>query len=158
MFREKLISLVRDTVETLGFILIECLWIYGKSRSTLRTVIHHMERNISTQDCEKVSRVLSQRLDLEELIDGAYQMVVESPGVEREIGRHKEYKYFLGRPIRVVVKKPADYGMKDNVIIGQLETADETGIVLKTGENTLTIPFTDISKANLYFELKKYLS
>ncbi|OHD53289.1 MAG: hypothetical protein A2014_06315 [Spirochaetes bacterium GWF1_49_6] len=157
MFREKLNKLVSETVETLGFIPLECLWVFGKSRSTLKVVIHHRERDISSTDCEKVARVLSQRLDVDDLIAGAYQLVVESPGLEREIGHKKEYTYFTGRPVRVVVKNPANYGMKDNIIIGDLEAYDGTELKLKVKGGEMTIPVADISKAELYLDIKKYL-
>jgi ribosome maturation factor RimP len=157
MFREKLNKLVLETVETMGFIMVECLWVYGKASSTLRVVIHHKERDISTNDCEKVSRVLSQRLDLEDFIGGSYHLTVESPGLEREISHKKEYAHFTGRAVRVVVKNPADYGLKDNVIIGNLEAYDGSELRVKSDDKELTIPLTDISKAQLYLDIKKYL-
>ncbi|MDD4377157.1 MAG: ribosome maturation factor RimP [Eubacteriales bacterium] len=55
------------------------------------------EEYVSTDDCEKVSRFLSVKLDEIDPIDQNYYLEVSSPGMDRSLIEEKHYKRFSGK-------------------------------------------------------------
>ena len=53
---------------------------------------------VTIDDCEAVSRELSDKLDEVDPIEGEYNLEVQSPG-ERNLRKDKEYNYFKGRDV-----------------------------------------------------------
>ncbi|MGI6204764.1 MAG: ribosome maturation factor RimP [Anaerovoracaceae bacterium] len=105
------------------------------------------ERYVGTDDCEKVSRYLSDRLDEEGMIPQKYYLVVSSPGMDRELVTQEHYRRYTGRVVDVSLYRPVN-GTKS--VTGVLEEADENGIVIKddSGE-TLALPKDNIAKTKL---------
>ncbi len=61
--------------------------------------------SVSTDDCEIVSRYLSQRLDEEDPIEQNYYLEVSSPGLDRPLLSEKDYIRFAGEPVEVSLYK-----------------------------------------------------
>ncbi len=59
------------------------------------------EQYIDTDDCELVSRYLSERLDEEDPIEQNYYLEVSSPGMDRALIKEADFKRFAGKPIDV---------------------------------------------------------
>lgn len=78
----------------------------GKDRF-LRVYIDKMqepgeeEKYVDTDDCELVSRFLSEKLDEEDPIEENYYLEVSSPGLDRTLFKEKDYKRFAGREVEV---------------------------------------------------------
>ena len=107
-------------------------------------------KGISTDDCELVSRYLSEKLDEEEIIDKSYYLIVSSPGMDRPLLRDEHYKRYEGAMIDVSLYKGFE-GKKNHS--GTLKERTETDLVMtiegKDGEETLTIPRDIVSKVRL---------
>ena len=56
---------------------------------------------VSIEDCELVSRYLSERLDEEDLIEENYFLEVSSPGLDRPLLKDSDYVRFAGRQVDV---------------------------------------------------------
>ncbi|HBC97665.1 MAG TPA: ribosome maturation factor RimP, partial [Clostridium sp.] len=65
----------------------------------LRIYIDKEQGNISLQDCEKVSRTVSDILDREDPIKVSYYLEVSSPGVERKLYTDEHLKRYIGRDV-----------------------------------------------------------
>lgn len=87
---------------------------------------------VSIDQCENVSRALSDVLDTKDPIPQAYMLEVTSPGIDRPLKRDKDFKRFMGRDIDIGLYKPLN-GSK--IITGKL-LAYEDGVitVLADGE------------------------
>lgn len=72
----------------------------------LRVIIDKPE-GVTIDDCENMSRALSDRLDEEDPIEGSYNLEVQSPG-ERTLRRDSEYEYFSGRDVEVKLYQASD--------------------------------------------------
>ena len=59
------------------------------------------ERYVGTDDCEKVSRHLGERLDELDPIDRNYYLEVSSPGLERTLYKEKDYQRQTGKEVEV---------------------------------------------------------
>lgn len=61
---------------------------------------------VSIDQCEGVSRLLSDALDSTDPIDKAYMLEVSSPGIDRPLKRDKDFERFMGREIDIGLYKP----------------------------------------------------
>lgn len=93
----------------------------------LRVFIDKPESSVSLDDCEAVSRPLSDALDEADPIAEGYYLEVSSPGLERQLKRQKDFDRFNGEDIQVKLFK---------AISG---TKQLTGKLLSRTEETLTV-------------------
>jgi len=104
-------------------------------------------------DCTKVSRGISPALDEGDLIDGAYNLEVSTPGMERPLQREKDFAYFAGCEARIKL-----YGMDGRRRLKVRLTGASGGVVhaqLDSGEEQ-HILLDDIERANLVLDLDQY--
>lgn len=112
---------------------------------------------ISTEDCEKVSRFLSEKLDEADPIEQNYYLEVSSPGMDRPLVKPEHYERYVGEEVEIRLYKAMD-GVKN--IQGILESFDrENGVATvkaqiprkggKTEEIVYELALSDIAKANL---------
>ena len=66
------------------------------------------EKRIGTDDCEKVSRYLSERLDELDPIEKKYYLEVSSPGIDRALLKDKDYLRYSGKEVEVSLYKALD--------------------------------------------------
>lgn len=60
---------------------------------------------VDTDDCEKVSRLLSEKLDELDPIEQNYYLEVSSPGMDRELLTPKHFEKFTGKLVEVKLYK-----------------------------------------------------
>ena len=65
-------------------------------------------RYISTDDCEMVSRRLTEKLDEEDPIEQNYYLEVSSPGLDRTFIKESDYTRFRGRAVEISLYKALD--------------------------------------------------
>lgn len=102
----KLEPLIDNTLMRFGLIPVEVELVKENHRWFLRIFIYSTEREVNLEDCERVSRSLSDFL--EELIPFKYYLEVSSPGIERKIKANKEYLIFKGKDINLKLKEAVD--------------------------------------------------
>lgn len=95
----------------------------------LRVYIDRLEDGIYIDDCEAVSRALSDALDEADPISEGYYLEVSSPGVERQLKRQEDFDRFRGEKISVKLFKAVE-GTKQ--LIGLLKNRDAEKLVLET--------------------------
>ncbi|MBR2541124.1 MAG: ribosome maturation factor RimP [Mogibacterium sp.] len=101
---------------------------------------------VSIEECEDVTRFLSDKLDELDLIDRSYNLEVSSPGLDRELIKDTDYVRFAGREVEVKTYEQIS-GKKnfDGVLVGK-----DNGIVtIEVGKDRIEIPENKISKINL---------
>ena len=54
---------------------------------------------MGTEDCEKVSRYLSEQLDREDPVEQNYYLEVSSPGMDRALVNPEHYRRFCGEDV-----------------------------------------------------------
>ncbi len=94
------------------------------------------DSGITLDDCEKVSRPLSDRLDELDPIKGAYELEVSSPGIERIIRRDWHYDKALGEKIYVKLFG-SENGEKE--LTGILKEADKDSFIIGTEKEDIKI-------------------
>lgn len=86
------------------------------------------EDGVSIDDCEAVSRALSDELDREDFIQDAYILEVSSPGLGRQLKRDRHFEKSLMEEVIVKTYKPVD-GVKE--FTGILKAFDGQTITLE---------------------------
>lgn len=105
------------------------------------------EGYIGTEDCEKVSRFLSEKLDEEDPIEQNYYLEVSSPGMDRPLLKREHYERYVGSEVEIRLYKGKD-GSKN--IQGVLESIDgETVTVTDHDNKKWELELSEIAKANL---------
>ena len=104
-------------------------------------------RYISTEDCEKVSRFLSEKLDEADPIEQNYYLEVSSPGLDRPLIRKDHWLRYIGRPVEVRLYRGKD-GKKN--IEGTLDALeDETVWITDETGKQWELGLSEIAKARL---------
>ena len=107
------------------------------------------EGGISLDECELVSRSLSEVLDKEAPIDRNYYLEVSSPGVERKLKTPEHFKRYLGETVDVGLYK-AIGGAKQ--LTGTLKDYDGETVSLEVGGETVAIPQKETTVVHLHFD------
>lgn len=87
------------------------------------------EGGVTIDDCEAVSRALSDELDREDFIEDAYILEVSSPGLGRALKKDKHLQRSLNEKVDIRTYKPIN-GSKD--FCGILKAFDEGTITILT--------------------------
>lgn len=92
------------------------------------------EGGITVDDCELVSRALSDRLDEEDFIPDSYILEVSSPGLGRPLKKDKDFERSLGQKVEVKLFKPIS---KTKELFGILKDYDQEKIEIETGDDVV---------------------
>ena len=147
---EKIEPLIDNTLMRFGLIPVEVELVKENHRWFLRIFIYSNEREVNIDDCENVSRSLSDFL--EELIPFKYYLEVSSPGIERKIKSDKEYLIFKGKDINLKLKQPVDES-GEKQLVAKIEDFDENeGLTVFTykDKKNILIKKDNIISARLY--------
>lgn len=102
---------------------------------------------VSTDDCEKVSRFLSARMDELDPIEQNYYLEVSSPGMDRALLKESDYVRFAGRFVDVALYQGID-GKK--TFFGKLVGIQEGNLVIiDEKENRIELPMEKVAKTKL---------
>jgi len=119
----------------------------GRTRPRLRYFIGQLDDlPVGVERCAAASRALTSWLDESGEFGGEYALEVSSPGIDRRVGRPRDFIRFAGRPVRVKVKTPLD-GQRN--IPGVILRADEKSVTLLVGEAEVTLAYGQVARANL---------
>ena len=94
-------------MEENNFELVDVEYVKEAGTWYLRAYIDK-EGGIAVDDCEVISRRLSDWLDKEDFIDDSYILEVSSPGLGRPLKKEKDYKRSIGREVEVRLYKAID--------------------------------------------------
>ena len=144
---DKVFSIINPIVIDMGYELLGIEYVSSGKHSVLRVYID-CEEGIGVDDCETVSRQVGAIMDVEDLINGQYNLEVSSPGIERPLFVISHYQRFLGHDVCLRTYRPIDGKRKFTGSIGSVgETSNTIELVTELGSVTLDIEL--IEKANL---------
>ncbi|MBP3924280.1 ribosome maturation factor RimP [bacterium] len=149
---EKITPLIENTAMRFGYIPIEIEFVKENHRWFLRIYLYSKEKDVTLDDCEKVTRSLSDFLD--ELIPVKYYLEVSSPGLERKFKSNKEFLIFKNRRISLKLKTPLE-NETEKIFKGEiLDWDDKEGLKFFRFDDgiELQIPPDNIQSAKLYID------
>ena len=113
--------------------------------SKLRLYIDRTE-GVSVDDCAKVSRLVGDVLDVEELLTGGYTLEVSSPGMDRIIFKPSQFEASVGETIDVRLNFPFE-GRKR--IEGVLTGLDDDEAIVQVEEDEFLLPLENVARARI---------
>ncbi|MCX7085868.1 MAG: ribosome maturation factor RimP [Methylococcales bacterium] len=142
---EHLLNLIEPIVEGLGY---ECVGIdYNPHpKHGLLRIYIDSENGILVDDCTKVSHQVSGVLDVEDPIQGNYQLEVSSPGADRPFFKISQFERYVDSSVLVSLFKAINGRKK---ITGRIVKVVDDIITLAEGEQIFEVPFDAMSKARL---------
>jgi ribosome maturation factor RimP len=104
-----LTSLIEPEAERLGLSLVRVAMFGGESDPVLQVMAERPDtRQLAIDDCEALSRRISDRLDEADPIEHAYRLEVSSPGIDRPLTRPADFVDWAGHEARVRLATPID--------------------------------------------------
>lgn len=108
------------------------------------------ENGITIDDCELVSRALSDLLDKNDFIPDSYILEVSSPGLGRQLKKDKHFEKSIGEEVEIKLYKPVN---KRKDFVGILTAFDHDTITIELeDESTMSFKRSDISTVRLTFD------
>jgi ribosome maturation factor RimP len=145
------ISAIAEAAATPAGIEIVEIELKGSGRSHLLRIYIDKPEGVTHTDCELISREVGAALDAEDPIPGSYDLEVSSPGVERKLGKWRDWQRFAGKKVKVVLKEP--FGGNDKHFDGVIARAEDQMVTIDLiGGKQVTFPVDQVDHANLKFE------
>lgn len=149
MYEKNTEEILLPMMEELGFELVDVEYVKEGSTWYLRAYIDK-PGGINIDDCETVSRRLSDILDEKDYIDEAYILEVSSPGLGRPLKKEKDYKRSLGEEVEIRTYRMID---RQKEFTGILKAYDEKTVTIEPdGGTLLTFDKSDIALIRLAFD------
>lgn len=105
------------------------------------------EGGITVDDCELVSRELSDLLDKEDFIPDSYILEVSSPGLGRQLKKDKHFERSIGEEVEIKLYKPIN---KKKEFTGILTGYNQDVIKIQIDDQTeMELPRKDIAMVRL---------
>lgn len=131
-------NLIEPILEKNGFELVDVEYVREGSNWFLRAYIDK-PGGITVDDCETVSRELSELQDKEDYIDESYILEVSSPGLGRQLKKEKDFARSIGEDVEVKLYK----GIKMMRKKKEVSVKEIDGVLTRYDENTVTIEMED---------------
>ena len=145
---EQIAEIVKPIAEELNYDNYHIEYVKESGEYYLRIYIEK-DGGVSLNDCEALSRRVSDVLDEKDPITDAYFLEVSSPGLNRTLFTNEHYTRFIGSEVLVKLTKAIE-GTK--TIKGILKENNETSITVE-GTEEIIIPKDKIKSVNLEGEI-----
>ena len=143
---ETVAALAAPVVEAAGCSLWDVEYVKEAGEWFLRVYIDK-EGGVSIDDCEAVSRPLSDLLDEADPIEGSYTFEVSSAGADRVLKKPEHFRAFLGAEVEVKLYRPRE-GRKE--FVGLLKSYEDGGVTLEVGGKPVDFSKQDLALVRLY--------
>ena len=130
MYEQRTEELLLPIIEENGFELVDVEYVKEGGSWYLRAYIDK-PGGITVDDCEKVSRRLSDLLDEKDYIDGAYILEVSSPGLGRPLKKDKDFERSIGEEVEIRTFRPIHHQKE---FTGILKAYDKEKVIIEMEE------------------------
>lgn len=134
----------------MGYELVGVEYLNGYQGGNLLRVYIDSEQGIKMEDCTRVSHQLSGVLDVEDPIQGEYNLEVSSPGMDRPLFDKAHFECFAGHQVNIRLT----YGIGGRrKYKGLLKGMEDGNVLLEVEDELVSLPLDSISEARLVPEL-----
>ena len=149
VYEQKTEELITPFVEDKGFELVDVEYVKEGGNWYLRAYIDK-PGGITVDDCEVISRSLSDKLDEEDFIEGAYILGVSSPGLGRPLKKEKDFVRNMGQEVELRTYRAIE---KQKEFRGILDAYDKSSITLEVEEGEkLVFDRSNVALVRLAFD------
>ena len=141
-------SMLEPVVERLGYELVH-VTLEGSKTRTLRMFID-APGGITVDDCERVSRRVSDVLDVELMIQGEYSLEISSPGLNRPLAKREHFERVQGKNVSIRMRSLHRGRRKFQGLL--LEVRSDAVLMQVDGE-PYELLYREMQRANLVSEI-----
>ena len=143
---ERVIALIEPTAGELGYRIVR-VRLSGNRRKRLQIMAERVsDGQMGIDDCGRLSRALSPVFDLEDPVQGEYDLEISSPGIDRPLMRIEDFERFMGHEAKLETAAMIDNRRRWRGVIQAVE-GDE--ITLATDQGYAKLKFPALSDARL---------
>lgn len=147
-YEAKTEALLEPIIAENQFELVDVEYVKEGSNFYLRAYIDK-PGGITIDDCEKVSRALSDQLDSTDFIDDAYILEVSSPGLGRPLKKPRDFERSLGEEVDVRLYRAQN---RQKEFTGILKSYSDQDVTLEIDGSEVTFQRPDIALIRLSFD------
>ena len=147
-YEAKTEELLQPLVDAHGFELVDVEYVKEAGNWYLRAYIDK-PGGIAVDDCEVISRALSDKLDEEDYIEDSYILEVSSPGLGRPLKKEKDFQRSNGKEIEVRTFRAID---KQKEFTGILKEFDKDSFTIVMEDNEMTFQRSETALVRLAFD------
>ena len=147
-YEQKTEALVFPIIEANNFELVDVEYVKEAGNWYLRVYVDK-EGGIAVDDCEVVSRALSDKLDVDDFIEDSYILEVSSPGLGRPLKKEKDFIRSIGKEVDIHLYKSIE---KQKEFTGVLKSYSKDDIVLQIEDTDVTFDRTNVALIRLSFD------
>jgi ribosome maturation factor RimP len=145
----KLYSIIEPLFQNEQIELYHIEFVKEDGENYLRIYIYR-EAGISLNDCETISRKISDVIDTKDPIETSYYLEVSSPGLNRTLYNDKHLLKVIGNDISIFLIEKLN---SESHYLGRLISFDDLNIVISVSNKNIHIPREKIKSINLEGEL-----
>jgi ribosome maturation factor RimP len=151
------LRVIEPVVQCHGLEVVDAHIGQGPGHSLVRIVLDTPggDGRVTVDDCANVSREIGHCLDAEDVVAGSYMLEVCSPGVDRTLGREKDFVRVVGRRVEVVTRELL---LGRRRFRGELMGFDGGVAQVQTDSGDVGIPFECIASAQAFYRLEEQAS
>ena len=142
-------ALALPIVEAAGCTLWDVEYVKEAGTWFLRVFIDR-EGGVSIDDCEAVSRPVSDLLDEADPIEGSYTFEVSSAGADRALKKPEHFEKFRGEEVEVKLYRPRE-GRKE--FVGRLQNYQDGAVTLEINGDETVFTKQEIALVRLYLRV-----
>ena len=146
---EAVAALALPAVEAAGCTLWDVEYVKEAGVWFLRVYIDK-EGGVSIDDCEAVSRPVSDLLDEADPIEGSYTFEVSSAGADRALKKPEHFEKFRGEEVEVKLYRPRE-GRKE--FVGRLQNYQDGAVTLEINGDETVFTKQEIALVRLYLRV-----
>lgn len=148
-YEQRTEQLLEPIIQESNFELVDVEYVKEGSNWYLRAFIDK-EGGITVDDCEAVSRQLSDLLDEKDFIPDAYILEVSSPGLGRQLKKEKDFARSIDKEVEIKLYKAIN---KQKEFVGFLVDYDNEKFTIELeDESTIDIPRSNVALIRLAFD------
>ena len=145
IYEQKTEELIMPLIEQHQFELVDVEYVKEGGNWYLRAYIDK-PGGITVDDCEVVSRALSDLLDKHDFIEDAYVLEVSSPGLGRPLKKEKDFARSIGKLVEIRTYRPIE---KQKEFCGELTAYDNNSVTIDEEGTPRTFDKKDIALVRL---------
>ena len=150
LITDQISKLAEPILDEMGFELVDIEYLSKHGRWILRIYIDK-DGGVTIDDCAHVSGELGDLIDIKEVIEHEYLLEVSSPGLDRPLKKERDFFRAIGKMIKVRMVAPMK-GRRN--FSGYLKDFQDHTLYLEMEGGLITLPLSEIDKANLVYEFK----
>lgn len=147
-YEKKAEELIIPLIKKNNFELVDTEYVREGGNYYLRYYIDK-ENGINVDDCELISRAVSDLLDKEDFIEDSYILEVSSPGLLRPLKKPRDFERSIGRQVEIKLYQAMD---KKKDFEGTLTGFTDSSVTISADGEEITFDREKIALIRLAFD------